>query len=816
MKSRTKKMVVLFITFVLLFTVFPVGKLSVSADNYYPLVSVSGDIVNVRKGPGLNYPVIFQVSRGDLLERLASVKSISGDVWYKVYDFNRNKVAYIASWLVSNSGVSIAGKNADFTAEVTTDVLNARIGPGTAFKVIDVLSKGDEKHVTRIINRSDGETWYRYKENGEYFYIAGWFTKKVTPKNKPEKKTNDNVTTNLLAQALYYINIRQGPSIDYGKVGLITKGDPVSIVGVAKNSYGEVWIEVHYNGVVGWSLSTLFTISRLPNVDFSPIGGKASTLDYVNLRSGPSTDYAIEMVLAKDTNCSVVGVAQTDKNEVWYEVKVSGKLGWIRSDLITLKTVEKGEISKVTWRISSKGIDVVVYGDKLPVPSISVLENPIRLDAHFANTILSKNANALGINIPPIIRVRYNQNGLSTDVIVDLTDRIPFKTEVKSGNFVITLELPRKGQKRVEVADSEVYSDVLNKNGEEYVELKSVVSALDGKLNISSDSAQIAVGSKEISVPIKVLLKKDGGFYISLSTLEEYFNVDISEFNNTIFIDPILTSLKKSKGKIVYEFSVPPQVKKSKVNNETVYYIYANAGKYANNINFIKRSGETPPKITVKTKDSNILVSGRIITIEQSSVNNKGILAGRIIVIDPGHGSYSGPYLDTGATGPTGVKEGVVVLEIAKLLKALLEKDGAKVILTHNTLDNPNNPTLAQRCAIANHSGGDLFMSIHLNASVSREAHGTETYYWHSDSKKLAEVIQHSLVSELGTTNRGVKRDYLYVCRNVTTMPAILTEVVFVSNPYEEALCKQKSFLEKVAKALRDGIVEYLIGENGG
>ncbi len=813
MKSKTKKAIVLSIVLTLLLAVFPIGKLSVSADNYYPLISVSGDVVNVRKGPGLNYPVIFQVARGDLLEKLGSVKSSSGDVWYKIYDFNRNKVAYIASWLVSNSGVSIAGENADFTTEVTTDVLNARIGPGTAFKVVDVLSKGDKKHITRIINRSDGEIWYRYKENGKYFYIAGWYTKKVVPENKPEKKTNN---TNPVAQALYYINIRQGPSIDYGKVGLISKGDSVSIVGVAKNSYGEVWIEVYYNGVKGWSLSTLFTISQLPNVDFSPIGGEASTLDYVNLRSGPSTDYAIEVVLTKGTNCSVVGVAQTDKSEVWYEVKVNGKLGWIRSDLINLKTVEKGEISKVTWRISSNGIDVIVYGSKLPAPSISILENPIRLNAHFKNTILSKNANALGINIPPIIRVRYNQNGLSTDVIVDLTDRIPFKTEVKSGNFVITLELPKKGQKRVEVADSEVYSDVLNENNEEYIELKSVVSALEGRLNVDSDSAEVIVGSKEISIPVKDLLRKDGEFYISLSALEKYFNVNISEFNNTIFVDPVLTSLKRSKDKIVYEFSIPPQVKKSKVDDETVYYIYASAGKYSGDVNFTKRVGEAPPKITVKAKDSDILVNGRIITIEQSNVSNKGILAGRIIVIDPGHGSYSGPYLDTGATGPTGVKEGVVVLEIAKLLKALLEKDGAKVILTHDTLDNPNNPTLAQRCAIANHSGGDLFMSIHLNASVSREAHGTETYYWHSDSKRLAEVIQHSLVSELGTTDRGVKRDYLYVCRNVTTMPAILTEVVFVSNPHEEALCKQKSFLEKVAKALRDGIVEYLTGENGG
>jgi N-acetylmuramoyl-L-alanine amidase len=145
-------------------------------------------------------------------------------------------------------------------------------------------------------------------------------------------------------------------------------------------------------------------------------------------------------------------------------------------------------------------------------------------------------------------------------------------------------------------------------------------------------------------------------------------------------------------------------------------------------------------------------------------------------------------------------------------LKKLLESAGAKVILTHSTVDDPNNPTLKGRADLANSSGGDLFISIHLNSSVNNDASGTETYYWYDSSKRLADTIQNALVNELGTYNRGTKKDYLYVCREVTTMPAILTEIGFISNPKEEALLKDPNFLDKVAQALFKGIVRYLNG----
>ncbi len=798
-----KKILSLLIIVVTVFVIVPVR-----AAQGFPLVSVTDNAVNVRNGSGLSYKIQYQVSKGTILELISKERNSSGDLWFKVYDFGKNRIVYIASWLTDSSGISIIGKNADFTAEVTENVLNVRVGPGTSFPVKDVLVKGDKVHVTRIISRSDMQDWYRYEQNGKYFYIAGWYVRKIEL-----KKTDDNGSagknTNSNARANYYINIRKGPSLDYGKLGLISKGDTMPIIGIAHNDSKEIWIEIQYKSITGWCYLPLFTTNNLPQLDLSPMGGNSTVIDDVNLRSGPSTGYSVEKVLSKDTSCIIVGVAKNNKNEIWYEVNV-GKLGWIRSDLVNLRDTEKGSISNLTWKISPKGINVLIYGKNLVKPDISILENPIRLDLQFKNTILSKGSNALSINVLPIVRVRYSQKEFTSDVIVDLTNRIPFKADFENGVFVLQLELPVEGEKRVELSGSAIYAPVTKVNNTEYIMLKSVLDCFNTKGVESNGKIVVKLLDKNITISQKDTIKKDNVLYISLSALMFNFDVSVIDTGKIIYIDPILESFTKDKSGEQFVFSIPPKIKK----DGSTYLLFADAGKFKSQLNCVSRNGAVSPEIKLQiTNGQRITASGRSVIIGKSA-GKKGILSGRIIVIDPGHGSYSGPYLDTGATGPTGVKEGAVVLEIAKKLRTLLEADGAKVILTHETLNDPHNPTLAQRCAIANNSGGDLFMSIHLNAAVSHEAHGTETYYWHSDSEKFAGAIQHSLVTELDTTNRGVKRDYLYVCRNVTTMPAILTEVVFVSNPHEESLCKQQSFLDKAAKALRDGIVTYLT--NGG
>ena len=199
-------------------------------------------------------------------------------------------------------------------------------------------------------------------------------------------------------------------------------------------------------------------------------------------------------------------------------------------------------------------------------------------------------------------------------------------------------------------------------------------------------------------------------------------------------------------------------------------------------------------------------------------VNLQGIpanaLAGKTILIDPGHG---GP--DSGAPGPNRTYEKNNNLAIALALNDILKQAGAKTILTRDKDISPaanysQNEDLQARVNIANLTKADLFISIHNNASsLNPEAQGTETYYSEDNPQKLeslhlANSIQSAAIDMLDTKNRGLKEARYYVLVN-TTIPAILLETAFISNPYEEARLQNPTFQKNVASAIFLGIYNY-------
>ncbi len=801
-----KKILSVILFIMIIFTSVPIA----NAAGYY-LIEVSAFSVNIRSGPGTENNILYRADRGTLLELLFTQNNAKGEKWYRVYDFNKNTAGYIAAWLTRNINITIQGEDADFDAKVIADVLNVRVGPGVGFSMVDVLNEGNMVSVQRIIRRSDGETWYRYQDkNGKYRYIAGWYTKKVETPPETPPETDDETSK---ATALYYINLREGPSLDYARIDLIDKGSELLIVGIARNVETEIWLEVQHKGKIGWAYGPLFDVVSSPPLDLSKIGSEGKIEDVVNVRGGPSTNYFVQTVLKSGTIVMIRGVGENEKKEVWYEITVNGETGWIRSDLVITSNKGRSELDKITWTIGPNGIDIVMNGKNLSIPSLSMLENPVRLTANFTGTIV-ESENAFLINLPPIIRVRWEQLGSSVSVTTDLNSRVPFKGEMKdSQTFILHLELPKVGEKKIDFSSTGIYASVENLNDKEYLSLNDFLNYFNTEPIVQDGSVSISLFGEKAVVDKSKLLEKDGEFFISLDLLSETLNVSVISTDKVIYIDPVLTEYKEENGKFLFTFSTPPKVKKEK--SDSLYLIfYAECGTF-DMIDSKERNGTAPPEIRIKvgkaSETVNINTTGTKVTVSIAA-SKSGSLAGRIIVIDPGHGSYSGPYLDVGATGPTGIKEAIIVLDIAKRLRKLLEAEGATVILTHEVLDDRNNPTLAERCSMADNSGGDLFISIHLNASVNRAAHGTETYYWHSGSYNFAKAVQDSLLKNLNTSDRGVKKGYLYVCRNVTTMPSILTEILFVSNVYEESLCKNSSFLDKIAEALKEGIERYFSG----
>ena len=170
------------------------------------------------------------------------------------------------------------------------------------------------------------------------------------------------------------------------------------------------------------------------------------------------------------------------------------------------------------------------------------------------------------------------------------------------------------------------------------------------------------------------------------------------------------------------------------------------------------------------------------------------------IVLDAGHGGS-----DYGAIRE-GVNEKDLTLDITQRVEAILRSKGYKIALTRN---DDTYLSLEERVEFAEGATPELFVSIHVNSSVSSDPNGIETHYYHDYSKSLAEVIHKHMTKEINAKDRGLFKSKFYVI-NHTTVPAVLCEVGFLSNDAERNELITDSRKQKTAKAIADGIIEYL------
>lgn len=181
------------------------------------------------------------------------------------------------------------------------------------------------------------------------------------------------------------------------------------------------------------------------------------------------------------------------------------------------------------------------------------------------------------------------------------------------------------------------------------------------------------------------------------------------------------------------------------------------------------------------------------------------------IYIDQGHNPEAP---NSGAEG-NGLREQDITYAVGQALAALLRANGNfEVRLSRPTPDtqigNSNASSLSFRVADANTWGADYFISIHTNAADSPQANGTEqlVYRTAGDAYRLAEEIGENLSENTGLRNRGViARPGLYVLRR-TAMPAVLSEIGFITNPTEAALMRDRPDL--FAEGIYRGILSYL------
>lgn len=200
----------------------------------------------------------------------------------------------------------------------------------------------------------------------------------------------------------------------------------------------------------------------------------------------------------------------------------------------------------------------------------------------------------------------------------------------------------------------------------------------------------------------------------------------------------------------------------------------------------------------------------------------------RVIVIDAGHGGN-----DTGTQNkPLKYDEKVFTLDVANRLKALLAKDGYKIVMTRT---DDRFIALADRAEMANKAGADLFISIHFNAVGGAPAvRGSETYAMTPQHQRstgsakadpsdqvanpgnandpwntlLAYHVHTQILGHLGSDDRGLKRARFAVLRLVKS-PAVLVEAGYISNDGEAKKIATAAYRQSIAEAVADGVRGY-------
>ncbi len=186
-------------------------------------------------------------------------------------------------------------------------------------------------------------------------------------------------------------------------------------------------------------------------------------------------------------------------------------------------------------------------------------------------------------------------------------------------------------------------------------------------------------------------------------------------------------------------------------------------------------------------------------------------LSGKIIIVDAGHGGA-----DPG-TISNDIYESNINLAISKFLELELTKVGATVILTRDgnyDLSSPNarwrkKSDFDNRIKLINNSGANMYLSIHLNYLTDSKYSGAQVFYNNEENKEIAMVIQETLNNKL-QNNRDIKKipqkTYMY---DKLTVPGVLIECGFLSNPKEKNLLNSTSYQQKIATTIKDALINY-------
>ena len=430
------------------------------------------------------------------------------------------------------------------------------------------------------------------------------------------------------------------------------------------------------------------------------------------------------------------------------------------------------------------------------------------------------------------------------------TDRLPFKNAARQ-KIVLYI-----GNQRVKISklssflviDDQVFQmskHAIGKYDEIYVPAESFFSILKQSilpgLDYDASKRLLSLNLIEFNINSVDIEQKSNGTILRINTSQQFSDGDISSFvnNNGWFY---LT---------VREGIVDTSMIKKNDTRGVVTKVTSNQFDESAQLAFRLRSDIIGHEVYQSSDPNAIIVTLRTpfkkLATHIKDMKKRWRLD--TVVLDAGHGGKDG-----GAVGKYGTKEKNTVLDITKRVGSLLEKN-THINVMYTREEDVFVP-LWKRTKIANEANGKLFVSIHLNSNPNRRVRGFETYLlrpgktddaievasrenavikmeegktrkkynamtgenlimatmaqsmFMKESEDLAAYIQEALDPLLDSPNRGLKQAGFYVLIGAS-MPNVLVEAGYISNPNEERKFKSAAYRQKVAKGIYSGIMRF-------
>ncbi len=313
-------------------------------------ISAKVDALNVRSGPDTSFAVLGQIYPHQKFQSVETKGS-----WTKI-NYN-NSTAWVASWLIQSASTpesedeettSGGGKS---TVNATS--LNVRSGPGTSHSIVGSLRKGDQ---VEILNIQNG--WYEVKYAQGKGWVAGRYVTKSEekPSETPTTPSAPNTSTKRAKVTASILNVRDQGSLQGKIIGQLKQGNTVNIL---KNDSN--WAYVEWDRSKGWVAS--WFLEEIKESDTSTPGNDLSNepsisllYDGTNLRSGPSTSYAVVDRGNKGDQFPILS-----KEGNWYKIKLSGnKEAYVAGWIVTVVGASTPEVTHPTVGDHLKGKTIVV------------------------------------------------------------------------------------------------------------------------------------------------------------------------------------------------------------------------------------------------------------------------------------------------------------------------------------------------------------------------------------------------------------------------------------------------------------------------